>query len=111
MKRQTRGGFGWRRYARAKGGGSEAGVVWREGNNAGWAGRAERNAKARRKSRREFTRQKTQLDKMGLAARLGARLSGKRRRIIREVMAKEAKLRSIDQLEQRQRVLRRHFPL
>ena len=48
---------------------------------------------------------------MSVLQGVSARLSGKRRKIIREIMAKEAKLRSIDQLEQRQRVLRQHFPL
>lgn len=90
---------------------SEAAFVLAEAHKSGWDGMAARNTKARRKLKSAITRQKNQFDKMGTVARLGARLSGKRRRIIREIMAKEAKLQSIDQLERRQRVLRRHFPL
>lgn len=90
---------------------TEAAFVLAEAHKSGWDGMADRNTKARGKLRSAITRQKNQLDNMGVLQKVSARLSGKRRKIIREIMTKEAKLRSIDQLEQRQRILNLHFPL
>ena len=81
-----------------------------EAHKSGWEGMAGRNKKARRKLKSAITRQRNEIDQMGALERLSARLSGKRRRIIREIMVKEEQLRGIDQLEQRQKVLQRHFP-
>ena len=110
-KKRSAEEFGQASFATLKDWRSEAAFVLAEAHKSGWDGMAARNTKARRKLKGAITRQKTQFDKMVTVARLGARLSGKRRRIIREIMAQKAKLQSIDQLERRQRVLRRHFPL
>jgi len=111
VKKQSAEEFGQASFATLKDWRSEAAFVLAEAHKSGWDGMAERNTKARRKLKSAVTRAKNQIDQMGTFKRLGARLSGKRRRIIREIMAREDKLRSIDHLEQRQRILRRHFPL
>ncbi|MDJ0627632.1 MAG: hypothetical protein QNJ44_05185 [Rhodobacter sp.] len=111
IKRKAAEEFGQASFETLKDWRSEAAFVLAEGHKSGWRGMAERNSKARRKLKSAITRQRNQIDRMGAVERLGARLSGKRRRIIREIMAKEDQLRAIDQLERRQQVLRRHFPL
>ena len=111
VKQSSAEEFGQASFETLKDWRAEAVFVLAEAHKSGWDGMTERNTKAQRKLKSGITRQKNQLDKMNIWQGVSARLSGKRRKIIREIMAKEAKLRSIDQLEQRQRVLRQHFPL
>ncbi len=90
----------------------EAVIVLAEAQRpGGWAGYAERQARAQRQLKSAITRRRNKIDNMGFGQRLSARLSGKRRRILREIMAKEAQLQAVDQLDHRLAVLRQHFPL
>lgn len=69
----------------------EAVIVLAEAQRpGGWAGFAERQAKAQRQLKSAITRRRNKIDNMGFGQRLSARLSDKRRRILREIMAKEA---------------------
>lgn len=79
-------------------------------SKGGWPA-LEAEAKAsQRKHKAAITRRRNQLDDMTKLQSLSARLSGKRRKIIREMMAAEAKLAASKQLSQRIAILRQHFP-
>ena len=77
----------------------------------GWQGFVDRQQSARRKLKSAITRRRNQLDRMSWGQKVSARLSGKRRRLLREIMAHEQRLQAVDQLDQRLTVLRQHFPL
>ena len=77
----------------------------------GWQGFADRQQSARRKLKSAITRRRNQLDRMSWGQQLSARLSGQRRRLLREIIAHEQRLQAVDQLDQRLTVLRQHFPL
>lgn len=111
VKRKTAEEFGQASFETLKDWRTEAAFVLAEAHKSGWQGMANRNKKARRKLRTAISRQRNEIDRMGMIERLSVRLSGKRRRIIREIIAKEKQMRGIDQLEHRQKVLKRHFPL
>lgn len=90
---------------------SEAAFVLAEVHKSGWHGMAARQSKASRKLKTAITKRRNEIDRMSMAQRLSARLSGKRRRLIREIMAEEKKLRALGQLRGRVSLLKRHFPL
>jgi hypothetical protein len=90
---------------------TEAAFVLAEAHKSGWDGMRSRKTKVRRKLKGAITRRRNQLENLNAAQRLGARLSGKRRRLIREILSAEGKLGSIAHLERRQHLLQRHFPV
>ncbi len=82
-------------FDRQKGWRSEAATILSEVQKSGWDGYGERNAKAKRKIKSSITKLQNQLVKASVLQRASMRLSGKRRRIIREIMAAETKLQAV----------------
>lgn len=111
VNRQSAEALGQASFSTLKDWRTEAVFVLAEAHKSGWDGMTVRNNMARRKLKSAITRQRNEIDGMSMIERLSARLSGKRRCLIRQIMAKEKQLRGIDQLERRQQVLQRHFPL
>lgn len=79
----------------------EAALILAEAQKSGWAGVAEKFALTARKHKAMITRRKSDLAEMNALQRFSARLSGKRRKIIRDIMAAETKLRATEGLKSR----------
>ena len=111
-KKQSAEMFGQASFSTVNDWRREAAFVLAEAHRpGGWQGFADRQQAATRRLKSAITRRRNQLDRMGWGQRFAARLSGKRRRLLREIMAHEARLRVVEQLDRRLTVLRHHFPL
>jgi PBP1b-binding outer membrane lipoprotein LpoB len=79
----------------------DAALILADAQKSGWAGLADRQANTRKKLKAMITRRKNDLAEMNTLQRLSASLSGKRRKIIRDIMATETKLRAHEELTKR----------
>ena len=89
---------------------AEAAEILAEVQKSKWGGVTTKFANAVKKHKAAITRRKNELDRMTRAQKLSARLSGKRRKIIREIMLAETKLKAAQNLQARAKVLRQVFP-
>lgn len=81
---------------------AEAVTVLADVQKSGWQGSVDRAARSRQKIKAAITKKRNQIDGMKLAHRL----SGKRRKFIRDVLQLETKQRAVEQLERRLAVLK-----
>jgi len=97
LNRQT----GWR---------DEAAEVFAEVQKSGWEGMDKRIRDTRAKLKSRITKRLNQIEDAGRLGRMSLRLSGKRRRLFREIREAEIKLQAVEQLEHRLRFLKEHLP-
>lgn len=88
---------------------AETTIILSEAQKSGWDGLINRQKSARRKAKSAITKKKNQLRDAGFFERVKNKLSGKHRRIIREIMSKEKQLQSIDRLDDRIKAIRKHL--
>ena len=81
----------------------EAVLMMAEAHKLGWNGMTEKLTKTERKHRSTITRKRNEIDKL---SRLEI-LAGKRRRLLREIVATETKLSAARNLQSRAQILRR----
>lgn len=81
-----------------------------EVHKSGWDGLEKRQKNAKRKAKATITRKLNDLKGKSFLDRAKNKLSGKRRRLIREIMAKEKHLQAIEHLEDRLKTIKRVLP-
>ena len=97
LERQT----GWR---------DECAQVIAEVQKSGWEGMDKRVRNTRAKLKSRITKRVNVLKGASMLGRLSHRLSGKRRKLLREIKESEIKLQAVDQLEHRLSFLKEHLP-
>lgn len=88
---------------------AETVMILSEVQKLGWQGLKDRQKKARNKQHSLINRYKIQLEQAGFFGALIQKISGKKRRYIREIMQAEAKLKAIDHLAERIIVIQSHL--
>ena len=81
-----------------------------EVQKSGWDGLEKRQKNAKRKAKATITKKLNELKGKSFLDRAKNKLSGKRRRLIREIMAKEKQLQAIEHLEDRLKTIKRVLP-